>query len=329
MSETQVPVWRSRPVVMLFVAAITVAAVWLTVRGQDFGQIKDAVAQMAHWPYYLSFLGLCIGTLARGMRFHVLMRQANSSLKYAMEMMLIGYLFMTILPLRTGELVRVGYFARRSGSPILSVTSAAMAERGLDVLALAFLGAVFLSGAMGQRIEGLPVPPWLLGAPAGAGVVGAVVVGLVVRRKGERRWLGDGKLGRLIDDLLGGLKALGSLKDLTIALFLGIALWLLVSLSMKIAFLSVGLSIPFSDAVVVMLGTCFAIALPSTPGFVGTYHLGFVAGALLVGIPREVSLPVVLVYHLAIQVPFLPLGGLVLFTGGRRALARPMESNQK
>ena len=229
MNEKKTPAWRSRPVMMLFVVAITAAAIWLTVRGQDLGQVKDAIAQMAHWPYYISFLCLCIGTLARGLRFHVLMRQANSSFKYAMEMMLIGYLFMTILPLRTGELVRVGYFARRSGSPLLSVTSAAVAERGLDVLVLAFLGAVFLSGAVGQRIEGLPFPPWLLGAVAGAGVVGAVVVGLVVNRKGDKKWLGDGKLTRLLDDLLGGLKALGSLKDLTFSLFLGISLWLLVS----------------------------------------------------------------------------------------------------
>jgi uncharacterized membrane protein YbhN (UPF0104 family) len=92
---------------------------------------------------------------------------------------------------------------------------------------------------------------------------------------------------------------------------------------MKIAFLAVGTKVPLAYAAVIMLGTCFTIALPSTPGFVGTYHLGFVAGAALVGIPKEIALPVGIVFHLVIQIPFLPIGGLILFTGGRKILAKP------
>jgi uncharacterized membrane protein YbhN (UPF0104 family) len=69
------------------------------------------------------------------------------------------------------------------------------------------------------------------------------------------------------------------------------------------------------DAAVVMLGTSFAIALPSTPGFVGTYHLGFVAGAALVGIGKADSLPVAIVLHLVIQHPSVDRG-LVLYFGG-------------
>lgn len=325
MNLAQATTWRWRLIMISMVASVTAAAVWITVRGQDLGQLQVALGQMALWPFAFSLGGLCLGTLARAVRFHVLMRRAGSRLTYALEMILIGYLFTTLLPLRTGELVRVGYFTRRSGAPLLTVTSATVAERGMDLLALALLGAVFLSGAVGRQIEGLPFPPWLIGALAGAGVVGAVAVGLVVRRREERRGPGESKLARLFDDLLGGLRALGSLRDMATAMAMSLGLWLMVSLSMKIAFLSVGQSVPLADAVVVMLGTCFAIALPSTPGFVGTYHLGFVAGALLVGIPRELSIPVAVLFHLVIQVPFLPVGGIILFTGGRRALARPLK----
>ena len=324
MTGQRTPVWRSRPVMIAVAAVITALAVWLTVRGQDLGQVSAAFSQMSYWPYAFSLLCLCLGTLGRAARFHILMRAgAPTRFSHALEMILIGYLFTTLLPLRTGELVRLGYFTRRAGVPFLSVTSATVAERGMDLLALALLGAVFLSGYVGQQIQGLPFPPWILGAAAGAGVVGAVLVGLLVQR---RLSMGAGanksKLAKILDDLLGGLRALSSPRDMALVLGLSLTLWLLVTLSMKVAFLSVDRVVPFADAAVVMLGTCFAIALPGTPGFVGTYHLGFVTGALLVGIPKEISIPVAVLFHLVIQVPFLPVAGLILFTGGRRALAR-------
>ncbi len=313
---------RSRLVAFMVATALTIVAVWLTVRGQDLGQVVAAFDQMTAWPYIICLSCLVMGTLARGVRFHMLMRRAGSRLTYALEMILIGYFFITLLPLRTGEFVRIGYFARRSGAPVLTVTSAIVVERGLDLLALAFLGAVFLSGAMGRQFDGLPIPPWLLGSFAGAGVVGAVLLGLVARHRVAHR-AGAGRLARYLNDLLEGLRALGSPVDAAVALVMTLGLWLLVALSTKIAFLSLGQSVPYADAMVIMLGTCFTIALPSSPGFIGTYHLGFVAGALLVGIPRELSIPVAVVLHLVIQVPFLPVGGLVLLTGGRRALAQP------
>ena len=326
MTREATPVWRSRPVMVAVVLVITALAVWLTLRGQDLEQVGRSFGRMALWPFIFSFAGLMVGTLARAARFHILMRTGHDTRwSHALEMVLIGYLFTTLLPMRTGDLVRLGYYSRRADVPLLSVTSATVAERGLDLLALAFLGAVFLSGAVGQQIQGLPFPPWVLGAVGGAGVVGAVLVGLLAKRRAQRQGQEQGRLARIIDDLLGGLRALGSPRDVAVVLGLSFGLWLLISLSMKVAFLSVDRAVPFADAAVVMLGTCFAIALPGTPGFVGTYHLGFVSGALLVGIPREVSIPVAVLFHLVIQVPFLPLGGLILFTGGRRALARAPE----
>jgi uncharacterized membrane protein YbhN (UPF0104 family) len=237
-------------------------------------------------------------------------------------MILIGYVFTTLLPLRAGELVRIGYFSRRANVPVMTTTSAIALERAFDLVALALLGSIFLSALVGRQFTGLPLPPWALGAAAGLSVIGALVVGLVLRRRVTVR-PPAGRLARLAHEFLAGLSSLGHVGDAAVNLALSVALWLVVSLSIQTAFHAVNVSLPFADAAVIMLGTCFAIALPAAPGFIGTYHLGFVAGALLVGIPREISLPVGIVLHLVIQVPFLPIGGAILFTGGRQALARP------
>ena len=84
-----------------------------------------------------------------------------------------------------------------------------------------------------------------------------------------------------------------------------------------------------SHAGVVMLGTCFAIALPPTPASIGTYHAGFEYAAYLAGIPRAVSFPLAIVLHLLIQLPWLPVAGAILMTGGRRVLARPPKEEEK
>jgi len=314
----------SKPAMLSISLLFTLSAIWLAVRNIDAGQILSALDRMPAWPYVVSFCFLIAGTLVRGLRFHILMRRNRSTFLASLEMIVIGYLFTTLLPLRTGELVRIGYFSRRTQIPALTTTTAIMAERAMDLIALAFLAAIFLSGLAGRHFSQLPAPPWALGLAAGIGAAGALAFGLLARRRLlNKRSDTEGRSTRWFDEALRGLTALGSVRDAVLAMGLSVALWIMVSISIRFAFQSVELDIPISDAAVIMLGTCFAIALPSTPGFVGTYHLGFVAGALLVGIPREISLPVAFVFHLVIQVPFLPIGGLILFTGGRKALAKP------
>jgi uncharacterized protein (TIRG00374 family) len=157
---------------------------------------------------------------------------------------------------------------------------------------------------------------------AGAMFSIAVLVGLLARWWfSDLSSKADSKTTQWIRRFLQGAEALGSFREAFLLLGLSLGLWLLVSLSVKIAFLAVARDVPYVDAAVIMLGTCFAIALPSSPGFIGTYHLGFVAGALLVGIPREVALPVAIVFHLVIQVPFIPVGGVILYFSRRKLLA--------
>jgi uncharacterized protein (TIRG00374 family) len=274
-----------------------------------------------------SFFGICIGTVFRALRFHILMKKSGSTFWASLEMILIGYFFTSILPLRTGELMRIGYFTRRTGAPLIATTTGIVVERVMDLIALALVASVVLSGLAGRHFSDLPVPVWTLSAGALFGIFGAIAIGWFFRHRiMDRKILSKGKIGSALGQVAQGLSALGSASQVLFVLSLSVGLWIVVSASMKIAFLAMNLDVPLADATVVMLGTCFMIALPSTPGFVGTYHLGFVAGALLVGIPKEIALPVGIVFHLVIQLPFLPIGGFVLFTGGRKTLVRPADT---
>ena len=308
--------------------AITVLAVWLALRDLDLGDTWRVLTGFPAWPFAMGLVLMVGVTGARALRFHVIMRGMGTRLWASLEMIIIGYFFTIVLPFRTGELVRIGYFSRRAEVPVLSVVSATAVERAMDMTILAFLSAIFLPSLVGQHLRKFPVSPTTLAVLAGAGFLGAVALGLLVRRRVKRdddhRTSG---VARRLDEILAGFSALGSITNVVLGFLLSLTVLLLVTLAIKVAFLASGVQIPMAQAGVIMLGTCFAIALPPTPASIGTYHAGFEYAAWLVGIPREVSLPLAIVFHLLIQLPFLPVAGVILFTGGRRMLARPAEVN--
>jgi glycosyltransferase 2 family protein len=324
------PMWRRVVAARPFLAALsllfTFGGLWIVFRGQGLGDVAQSLANLKLWPFALSFAMICVVTLLRAWRAFLLLRPGRVPFSIALEMILIGYLFLTILPFRMGELVRIGYVSRRAQAPFFLTAAAAVSERALDVICLLTFAAVFLSQLAGENIEGLPLPAWVFGVLAGGGVLTAVLVGAWVQRGLEKAPPApDDLFRRFLRDALHGFSTLGAPAQFAPALLVSVALWACVVLTYKFAFLAAGLSLPYADAAVVMIGTSFAIALPAMPGFVGTFHLGFVYAARLVGVGVKVATPLAIALHLVLQLPFVVIGGVVLFTGGRRAFAKPAD----
>jgi uncharacterized membrane protein YbhN (UPF0104 family) len=319
----------SGPAMLTISILFTAAAIWLVLRNTEFGEVMDDIARMPAWPFVAAFCIMLVVTFLRALRLFVIAGGGGAGFWASIETILIGYFFITLLPLRLGELIRIGYLTRRAPMPVLSATTVVGTERAMDLIGLAFIASVVLSDYAGRSIPDLPVPPWFLSLAAAGALATGLALGFWVKNKigqGEARpvW------ARRFDELAQGLSSLGSVKRAGAAFFISVTLWLLVALAMIVAFKSVDYHPAPTDVVIIMLGTCFSIALPSTPGSFGTYHVGFVYAALLVGIPRVYSLPVAIVFHLVIQLPFLPLGAAVLLTGGRSALAKaPQNENEK
>lgn len=317
---TENPTRLSKAAMAALALAFTVVAFLILARDLDFKEVREALTRLRPAPFVLSFGVLSLATLLRAWRFHLLTRQAKAPFLISLETILIGYFFLTTLPFRSGEILRVGYFSRRSGQPFLTTTAAAATERALDLIALAVIAAVFLSNLAGEQLAGAVLPPWLFGTSAVSSIAMALLLGYFLRKRLRRLNVSPKKAAGRLYQLLQGLAPLGSPREFLPSLGISLVLWFAVVLTYRFAFYSTDLNITFADAAVVMLGTSFAIALPSAPGFVGTYHLGFVAGAALVGIAKTDALPVAIILHLVIQAPFLPIGGLVLYFGGKRTL---------
>jgi len=58
----------------------------------------------------------------------------------------------------------------------------------------------------------------------------------------------------------------------------------------------------------------FGITIPSSPGFIGTYHAAVVAGLAVFGISYELAIGVAIIMHAAFFLPFIVLGLVFLWT---------------
>jgi uncharacterized protein (TIRG00374 family) len=118
-----------------------------------------------------------------------------------------------------------------------------------------------------------------------------------------------------------------------LAFALSFAIWCNAMLSVSIWFWAFDLSLPWYASFLVLLFLAFGMALPATPGQVGTYHY-FVAAALTTcGIDKVQALSVSVVGHAVSVIPFTVLGlpSLISFAvkrSSRNSVSPPAPNEQ-
>ena len=73
-----------------------------------------------------------------------------------------------------------------------------------------------------------------------------------------------------------------------------------------------GLSLPFLAPFFILVLLCFSVAIPSAPGYIGTFHLACQYGLIFYGFSREKALSMAIVLHAAGFIPTVILG-LIIF----------------
>jgi predicted dehydrogenase/uncharacterized membrane protein YbhN (UPF0104 family) len=253
------------------------------------------------------------------MRWLALLRPLSpgTRLRDALAALAVGLAVSTVVPARGGELARIRWLHRRTG---LS-QAAILGSIGLDqVLNIAGLIACI---ALLPLLGGLP--PWI--RPAATLTLGLFALGVVAllvfhsfRRKHDGREQPNG--GGVLDRVRLGLAAMGSPGAIARSLMVSFTAWGLEVLVTRMSMRAVGISLPFSASVVVLVAVNLMLAFPiSPPGNVGTLEIGATLALLSYGIGKERALAFALCYH-ALQI--IPIGaiGLALVGGAQRLLVR-------
>lgn len=230
--------------------------------------------------------------LVRAARWWFLLRrQGDVSLREAIAIGMVGYMWIALLPLRLGELARPLLVAHRHAITIGRTLAVVAVERVTDGLVVVGIYAATHAGKssdeLGDAVQ--------VGATVTAGFFGLVLVGLVVLARWPAVWrwfarmLGRGPLAKpvaafdkLVVQLAEGLGALADRRAWPGFLLGTLAYWTCNVVATWQLANGCGLSITIADAALVTAVMNLAMTLPGGPAQLGVFQGGVAAGVILV-----------------------------------------------
>lgn len=235
---------------------------------------------------------------------------------------ILGYMTTWLVPGRVGEVVRPLLLAGREKLPLGPCLGSVVADRLLDGAAIVVLfGAalpfVAFEGAAAGHADAIRATATVAVAAALALLAGLVAAsaasGPLSRwlepRPRAVRWIGNAALA-----VAKGSEALRRPGLLLPVLAHSLLAWVLIGAGTWIAIRASGASVSFPSIFVMMPLLALGVAVP-TPGGAGGYHAAMAWGLeRLFGVPLEVAVGAGILMHLAIVVPVLAVGPVLLRT---------------
>lgn len=278
----------------LFGVALSAVCLWYAFRGVDLDGLGREMGRVgAPWVAASILAGLA-SLVIRGVRWRYLLPNGGMApLGALVSATFIGIMANNVLPARLGEVVRAWVFARHDGRPMAVVFASIVLERILDVIALvAILGLTLLlspplAGSGGAVFRRMGLIGLLLSSAFIAGLVIVVRYENLIHRATDRL-AGSGQPGwkvralNLFRRFIEGLCALRTGRQTFQVVWLSLLVWAAGVVSFYVLAKGFDLGLTLAQTSLVFAAVLFGIAVPSAPGFVGTFHGFCVAGLTLV-----------------------------------------------
>jgi uncharacterized membrane protein YbhN (UPF0104 family) len=299
---------------------ISVLFLWLAVRNADLTAVRHTLEEAEPGDVVLAVAALMAVYLLQGVRWRSIAATPQVRLARFYEMVVSGVACNNVLPARLGDLLRARWLGLEAKIPAGRGLGTVILDRGCDVAALLLFLVVGLAA--------VATTDWLLRIAVGAAFALVVLLALVlfVRRytaRHERGRRSRGLVRRVLRDTAEGLAEPVGRRRPTTWGALSVAAWGTWSLGAILVARSLGLDLSLIDAMFVAAVMNLGVAIPSSPGFVGTYEWLGVASLGLLGVGAEEALAVTILLHACWYVPTTLAGGVALgvrgFTRVRRA----------
>jgi uncharacterized protein (TIRG00374 family) len=308
---------------LIWVAAVvgipaSAVFLFLAVRGADLGAVWQTLQGVRWAPLLLAVV--CIGLVywfqaARWRRIAA----TSASQRQFVEMVLAGVAVNNVLPGRVGDLLRARWVSRGAYSGGRGLATVVI-DRAFDLLVLAF----FLVATLPLVTD----EPWVDRIVVGSVLaLGLVCLGLYAARaytlrNPRARRSHRGLARRFARDTLEGLaEPLGTSRGMLVAL--SVAAWLAWSVAAILTARAVGVELSLVDAVFVTAVMNLGVAIPSSPGFVGTYQWLGVSALALFGVSQEAGLAFAIAMQAVWYVPTTVVGAVLLVRRARSAWSAP------
>jgi uncharacterized protein (TIRG00374 family) len=301
--------------------AITVLCVVVIARMVNFNEVVDALEHF-HWPYLvLGIAFLSFGYCLRILRWSMLLGATGAPVTFGncVAPFLGSIALNNVLPLRVGDLVRALVFPTAMGVSKTTATSSLVMERLIDLMTLLCCLAIGLFA-----IRTAVVPPMIANSAVSLAITGGVVLaagflfsGAIARLLDRQAATRTGKMASVLGtaaSLFEGFAAMARPRILLLALLISMLVW--VGESGLFYFVMLGFGLPATPlmALLVMAIATLSTLVPSSPGYVGPFHLAAFAAISLVGGTAAQAGSYAVLCHLALWLPTTLAGAVAILT---------------
>jgi len=289
------------------------ACIFLVLRGVDLQKTANLLGGARPAWLALAVAAIVGDLLFRAVRWQVLIRPIRAvPFRRLTAYMLVGYLANNVLPARLGELVRSHYLGDREGISRSATLGTVVVERVVDTVVLAGIGAAAI---LVLNVRGVVVSAILIGVAIAALLCVALAVALAAHRlpgAGRAaaflsRWP---RVVGVATRLRDGLRVAALPKTVAAAVTLSVAAWSCTVVAVLAVGQSLGIELTVGEAALLAAGTNLATAIPSGPGYLGTFEYAGQSIALAFGLAASVGLALALLIHV-LTIAVSSIGGVV------------------
>lgn len=295
---------------------------YLSFRNVNFTQMWEAFTRANYW-YMLAVLAVMfISHYLRVLRWRVLLDPIKRiDIGSLFSSLIIGYMANAFTPAHLGELLRAYVLGKKRGVSASSALATIVVERILDVFAL--LGVMVLA------IFVYPFPGWVKHAGY-IMLLGSLCLFLflILLKKSYARIRGPMdflmrplpghlrvKVWEILERFIEGIVPLKSLADYPIVVVLSLLIWVCYGFIFHLTLLAFDFyslyHLPWMASLILLVITTIGIVVPSSPGYVGTYHYLCQVSLALFGVPASPALSYATAVHAISFAPVL-IAGLIL-----------------
>lgn len=293
---------------IIFGLLISIGFLFLAFRQLDFQQMKQAFSIAKYWLLIPSTLILFTSHWLRSYRWQFLLNPIKRvSVGNLFSALLIGYAANTILPAHLGEFLRAYVIGRKKNISISSSLATIVVERIIDVLSIALI--------MALTLVIYPFPDWVKKSGyimfALALVLFVFLVLMKIYTETTMKFINKfvkpfpqsikEKVENLSRSFLNGLKPMKSKFDYVIIFVLSISIWLCYWGVLYLNFYTFNLvrdyNLDATAGLVLLVITTISVIVPSSPGYIGTYHWLCQISLELFKVPRAIGLTYAIVVH--------------------------------
>ncbi len=321
---------------------LSALTLYLAFRNVPFSQLVSYLGTINYWWLAPTIVLVAATFILRTFRWQIILGHiAPINYGQAFHPLMIGFMMNCVLPGRVGELARPILLKRKNGVPVTIGLATVAAERIFDIFMLILLFILVFSTITSRpdldgNYFGFHLNSAVLKSVALAMVrlgmalmicIGLLTIGAtrrlikkIIARTG--RWMAArvpraqakieffiGFIINIIDNFSIGLSMVRNPGRLLACMGLTILIWALTAFSYLIfAKGCPGIRLSFVELTTVMVVICFAIALPSVPGFWGVWESGGVFALAIFGVTEKDALGFTLVNHATQIFPVIAIG---------------------